>query len=238
MSHSIHGLTFNVVRDVQAPALGSEGAAGIDFYIPAYNKKNAVDIFVMNYLAYKQDFVTYVSVHFNYDRNQFVPELQKVEDLVTRVNAGTYQLTEDDYTFIFDYLDKSAVYRDEMNSTNAPYIELFPSQSLTIPSGVYAKFPKGMALLALNRGGVATKDKIVRGACLTDSDYQGEIFLQLYTYDQSGDSKKISFGKKEIQLIYIPYVSEFSVEMNTPLDKFYLEKTSRGNGCLGSTDKK
>lgn len=236
MTPEYAGLTFNIVRDVKAPCLGSDGAAGIDFYIPEYNKKNAVDLFMMNYHNWKTPYVVSVFEIFGKDRSRAVPICSRTEELVAAFAEGK-KLSDADYDFIFGYLDQSAVFRKDIIVDNGVReITLRENDSLKIPSGVYARFPKKMCLLFLNRGGMATNTKVVRGACLDDSDYQGEIFLQFYTY--SNMDVKLKFGSKVIQAIYIPYENEFEVVHGVPLEEFYPAKTERGEGCLGSTNSK
>jgi len=46
-----------------------------------------------------------------------------------------------------------------------------------IPSGIRANVPNGHALIAFNKSGVALKKGLMAGACVVDSDYQGEIHL-------------------------------------------------------------
>ena len=231
MTPEYAGLTFNIIRDVKAPCLGSDGAAGIDFYIPEYNKKNAVDLFLMNYGNWKTPYVISVFDVFGKDRARAVPICEQTEKIVADFAAGK-TLSDADYDFIFSYLDASTVFKDK----DVPEIRIRAGDSLKIPSGVYARFPAGKCLLFLNRGGMASNTKVVRGACLDDSDYQGEIFLQFYTY--SNMDIRLKFGSKAIQAIYIEYGNEFNVVHGVPLEEFYPAKTERGTGCLGSTNSK
>ena len=55
-----------------------------------------------------------------------------------------------------------------------------PGHSQKIASGIKADIAVGMALVAFNKSGVATKHGLQVGACVVDSGYEGEICL-LYT---------------------------------------------------------
>ena len=55
-----------------------------------------------------------------------------------------------------------------------------PGERLFIPSGIRADVPDGHALVAFNKSGVALKKGLDVGACVVDSDYQGEIHLHLF----------------------------------------------------------
>ena len=54
-----------------------------------------------------------------------------------------------------------------------------PGERFFIPSGIKANVPEGQALIAFNKSGVALKQGLSVGACVVDSDYQGEIHLHL-----------------------------------------------------------
>ena len=54
-----------------------------------------------------------------------------------------------------------------------------PGERFFIPSGIKANVPEGYALIAMNKSGVALKKSLMVGACVVDSDYQGEIHLHL-----------------------------------------------------------
>ena len=57
-----------------------------------------------------------------------------------------------------------------------------PGDRFFIPSGIKANVPDGFALIAMNKSGVAMKKGLMVGACVVDSDYQGEIHLHPVSY--------------------------------------------------------
>jgi dUTP pyrophosphatase len=106
-----------------------------------------------------------------------------------------------------------------------------PSESLLIPSGIKAQVPKGYALVAFNKSGVAVKKSLIVGACLVDEDYQGEIHVHLVNvgYEQ----QLVRPGDKVTQFVLLP-VNYACIE-EVPLDCLYDSETERGEGGFGST---
>ena len=139
------------VRDVKTPTRGTDGSAGIDFYVP----------------------------------NDYPTNLQMIE----------------------------------------------PGDRYLIPSGIKANVPSGYALIAMNKSGVATKKSLIVGACVVDSDYQGEIHMHLINVGSY--SVKVVPGEKLVQFLLVP-VNHCEVEEVTESELFEFA-TARGAGGFGST---
>lgn len=107
-------------------------------------------------------------------------------------------------------------------------------QSILIPSGIHVKVPKGYALIAMNKSGVATKKGLQVGACVVDEDYQGEIHIHVTKVD-ADDVATISPGEKLIQMLLIPVAYHIPEEMNDLIDLYAGKVTERGAGKMGST---
>ena len=106
-----------------------------------------------------------------------------------------------------------------------------PGERYFIPSGIKANVPDGYALIAMNKSGVALKKGLLVGACVVDSDYQGEIHLHLV--NTSDKTVTIEPGEKLTQFLLIP-VNHCIVNEVSEADLFETE-TSRGSGGFGST---
>lgn len=106
-----------------------------------------------------------------------------------------------------------------------------PGSKVFIPSGIKANVPAGFALVAFNKSGVALKKGLMVGACVVDSDYQGEIHLHLV--NTSDKAVTIQPGEKLVQFLLIP-VDHCPVELVDEGDLFERE-TIRGSGGFGST---
>lgn len=106
-----------------------------------------------------------------------------------------------------------------------------PGERFFIPSGIKANVPEGYALIAMNKSGVALKKGLMVGACVVDSDYQGEIHLHLV--NTSIDDVTIEAGEKLTQFLLIP-VDHCEVDVVNESDLFSHE-SDRGAGGFGST---
>jgi len=109
---------------------------------------------------------------------------------------------------------------------------LKPGESVRIPSGIRVEVPKGFALIAFNKSGVALSGLQV-GACVVDEDYQGEISLHVFNFYNNDHDVTIKPGMKLTQFILIP-VSYEDVELVEGKD-MHPVKTQRGDGGFGST---
>lgn len=147
---SLHNkLNFYKTKDVKTPEIGTQGSAGIDFFIP----------------------------------NDFEPTI------------------------------------------------LEPQHDIKINLGIVTEFEEGLALIAHNKSGVATKMKLVVGACVIDSDYRGDIHVHLI--NTGTEPVKLEPGMKIVQFILQPYVKPEITELDQlPGD------TERGAGGFGSTGTK
>ena len=109
-------------------------------------------------------------------------------------------------------------------------IEIKPHESCLIPMGVKCKFEDGRALVFFNRSGVATKKHLLRGACVVDSSYRGEIFVNMNNV--SNNSQFLLPGDKLIQALLLPIFTPVVEEGKVDND------TERGEGGFGSTNGK
>ena len=106
---------------------------------------------------------------------------------------------------------------------------LKPGESVLIPSGIRVQVPRGYALIAFNKSGVAVKQGLSVGACCVDEDYTGEVHLHMI--NTSNKDQVIATGQKLVQFILIP-VSYMDVEEVEVLPE---RNTERGSGGFGST---
>jgi len=111
---------------------------------------------------------------------------------------------------------------------------LRPGESILIPSGIKAEIPSGLALIAFNKSGVATKKNLQVGAAVVDQDYQGEIHIHLTNVGKT--ETHISRGEKIVQFLLIPVFNGTcdSLILVEP-DRLFLDVSDRGTGGFGST---
>ena len=102
-------------------------------------------------------------------------------------------------------------------------------ESVLIPSGIKMQLPRGYALIAFNKSGVAVKQGLSVGACVVDEDYEGEIHLHMI--NTSDKDQVIATGQKLVQFVLIP-VAYFDIE---EVEALQSRNTERGAGGFGST---
>ena len=105
-----------------------------------------------------------------------------------------------------------------------------PGERFFIPSGVKANVPEGYALIAMNKSGVALKKGLMVGACVVDSDYQGELMISCW--NRSVNEYIINPLDRIAQLVFIR-VEHPRFEI---VDAF--DQTDRGDKGFGSSGTK
>lgn len=103
-------------------------------------------------------------------------------------------------------------------------------ESVNIPSGIKARFPKGKVLVAFNKSGISVKKRLQIGACIIDSDYDGEIHLHVYNTGNGWVS--IQPKDKLAQFILLDY-NQVQIE---EVQEFEHRESERGEGAFGSTN--
>jgi dUTP pyrophosphatase len=139
-------------------------------------------------------------------------KILKVKDVKTPVR-GTEKSAGIDFFIPNDFKDQ--------------YIN--PGDNILIPSGIKAEVPKGYALIAFNKSGVAVKKGLSVGACVVDEDYQGEIHLNLQ--NPTNEYVEIFSGEKIVQFLLLPVLYD-NIEV---VNKVHLTESERGSGAFGST---
>ena len=112
-------------------------------------------------------------------------------------------------------------------------VMLGPGDDVLIPSGIKVRVPSGYALIAFNKSGIATKKRLISGACVVDEDYTGEIHLHLINAGKGNVS--IQPNDKILQFILVPVNYSNVSEIDNESYNSYGE-TERGAGGFGSTD--
>jgi len=114
------------------------------------------------------------------------------------------------------------------------YLE--PGQSKLFPTGLKFGVPHGYMLEVKNRSGNASKRNLLVGACVIDSGYDGEVFVNLHNVGT--ETQFIQKGMKIAQVVMLPVVHFRAIETtNDNLYAWYpISMSDRGAGALGSTD--
>ena len=110
-----------------------------------------------------------------------------------------------------------------------------PGESKILETGLKFGVPHGYMLEVKNRSSVAAKRSLIVGACVIDSGYDGEVFINLHNV--GSEVQIILPGNKIAQLVMIPVVHFRAIE--TSEERIYMHPmtiSTRGAGALGSTD--
>ena len=106
-----------------------------------------------------------------------------------------------------------------------------PGESFLLQTGLKIQVPEDKMLQIMNKSGIASKRSLVTGACVVDSGYNGEIFVNLHNIGPS--LQMIEPGHKIAQAVFVG-ISRPEIVV-TEEDNIYDKETSRGSGALGST---
>ena len=118
---------------------------------------------------------------------------------------------------------------------NGKWTRIKPGESKILPTGLKFGIPHGYMLQIMNRSGNAAKKQLLVGACVVDSGYDGEVFVNLHNIGKK--VQIINAGDKIAQAVVIPVVPVRFLE--TKSDNLYdwspITISDRGAGSLGST---
>jgi dUTPase len=85
--------------------------------------------------------------------------------------------------------------------------------------------------VAFNKSGIATKKRLLVGACVVDSGYQGTININLHNVGTY--RRLLSPGDKVVQFLLLPLGPSELTEV--PQEDLYTNESDRGEGKFGST---
>ena len=114
-------------------------------------------------------------------------------------------------------------------------VTISPGQSVILPTGLKFGVPHGYMLEVKNRSSVASKRSLIVGACVVDSGYDGEVFVNLHNIGT--EPQVVEPHTKIAQVVMTPVVSFRALETQNPdLYGWYpITISDRGDGALGST---
>ena len=104
-----------------------------------------------------------------------------------------------------------------------------PRDSCIIPTGIKIEVPEGYMLEVKNKSGIAAKRQLIVGACVIDSGYDGEVFINLHNIGSA--TQRIYPGDKLAQVVLLPVETCGVVASSNGINQF----TERGVGGFGST---
>ena len=112
-------------------------------------------------------------------------------------------------------------------------IQLKSGESCMIPTGIKLNIATGFDLVFENKSGIASKRKLNVMTKVVDSDYQGEVFINIMNV-----GKEIQYIKPDTKIIQgiIRMVELCDLDEKPNESELYSTVTERGEGCLGHTD--
>ena len=112
---------------------------------------------------------------------------------------------------------------------------LDPGETALLETGLRFEVPHGYMLEVKNRSSVAAKRSLIVGACVIDSGYGGEVFVNLHNI--GNETQYVERDTKIAQLVMLSVVP-FRAWENTggELYEYPVTISARGEGALGSTD--
>ena len=115
-------------------------------------------------------------------------------------------------------------------------ISVQPGESMILPTGLKFGVPHGYMLEVKNRSSIAAMRSLVVGACVVDSGYDGELFVNLHNIGTK--EQVIEPHAKIAQVVMVPVVPFRAMETTNPdLYGWYpITISDRADGALGSTD--
>lgn len=115
-------------------------------------------------------------------------------------------------------------------------LEVSPNAHVAIPSGIKTIIPQGLAMMMVNKSGVATKLKLDHSACLIDSEYRDELIFCFFNHNV--EPVKIEPGMKITQGLIVPVINlKLSECLNCVYDDITKSSGNRGGG-FGSSGAK
>jgi dUTP pyrophosphatase len=114
-------------------------------------------------------------------------------------------------------------------------IRLAPGHSCLLQTGLRFGVPHGHMFQIMNRSSVASKKGLLVGACVVDSGYDGEVFVNLHNVGHT--MQTIKRGDKIAQGVLIPIIPfRAYCRHDGDLYSYPITMSNRGTGALGSTD--
>lgn len=111
---------------------------------------------------------------------------------------------------------------------------IHPHSNILIPSGIKMEIAAGYMGMFADKSGIASKKELLVGAKIIDTNYSGEIHLDIHNV--SNKDQEVLFGQKMVQLIFVPIGSFQLLEISgEDLYNWNHDHEVRGEGGFGST---
>ena len=140
-----------------------------------------------------------------------------------------------EYRDLIVKMSKSSHDKELEFSADGCAVDVPPGGHVAIPSGIKTIIPPGLAMMMVNKSGVATKMKLDHSACLIDSEYRDELIFCFF--NNSSQYTRIDAGMKITQGLIVPVIN---LKLQEVLNCVYddIGKASDRGGGFGSSGSK
>jgi len=107
---------------------------------------------------------------------------------------------------------------------------LSPGSSCLLSTGIKVEVPENHMLEVKNKSGIASKRQLLVGACVIDSGYDGEVYVNLH--NTSTETQTIEPGQKIAQAVLTPIITCGVEEV---FEDALNQRSTRLAGAFGST---
>lgn len=114
-----------------------------------------------------------------------------------------------------------------------PDILIHANESKLLKTGLGFHFSNEWCIDIVNRGGVAFKKQLIIGSELVDSNYSGEVFVNLQNI--SNTTKEIKTGDKIAQFLVLPVPQINFIQLSNEEFEMWHAESARQQKCLGSS---
>lgn len=112
---------------------------------------------------------------------------------------------------------------------------LIPGESALIGTGIKVSVPETYAMHIANRSGLASKFQLFVGACIVDSGYSNEVFVNIHNFGKTDYT--ISPGDRIAQAMIYKLYSDQCLEVTNEEYTEHMSKYDRNEKGFGSSGK-
>jgi dUTP pyrophosphatase len=113
-------------------------------------------------------------------------------------------------------------------------IVINPGECAILETGYKFRFSSQYCIEIKNRSSMAAKRSLLVGACIVDSCYSGEVYVNLHNVGKL--PQEIKVGDKIAQAILYPVAPQWLIKKKNEKDLYVGFLSERGEGAFGSTE--
>ena len=159
-------------------------------------------------------------------------KFSKTKDVKTPIISTSGSIGVDFFLPNENYLYYKTCKKCDFKKAKNDEIKVKKFDNILIPLGIHVNIPNGYYIEFKNKSGIAFGKGLIKGAELIDTDYQGELMLNIINI---GDNTiTLKSGDKIIQGVVKKKI-DVSIKEIKDISNLYKKETERGSGGFGST---